>query len=163
MSLACPPIIDLPIFEVGRRRIFEECCGRHSLPARVHFDVPLLWSYRREVGGGQEIREESRNRCIDNIHSEGTSDTKRVPLLLGFRAEPQLGGGIRKDSEILETSKRSLVNHSSNECLSMLPYYGATNDRWGVSKKSGKILEIVASAFALWIGLRRDQSESPYC
>jgi hypothetical protein len=44
----------------------------HSIPmsppvvvwARSHFDVPLLWSYRREVGGVGKIRQESQNCCL---------------------------------------------------------------------------------------------------
>ena len=76
---ACPPIIDLPIFEGGRRRFLEKCSEQHSLPSRVRFDAPLLWSYQREVGGGYEIRKDFRNSRIDTPRSEHPKHAKAGP------------------------------------------------------------------------------------
>jgi hypothetical protein len=46
-------------------------------------------------GGGSEIRKDFRNSRIAPPRSEHLLGVKRVSLLLGFCAEPQLGGEIR--------------------------------------------------------------------
>lgn len=75
---------------------------------------------------------------------------RRVPLLLGFPVQLQVGGVF---SERFRNSRNKQTppwpNPTSNECISMSPYYGATGVRWGVSEKSGKISKIVASSFPL--------------
>lgn len=59
---------------------------------RVHLDVPLLWSYQRQVGGVEKIPKDSRNRRFVVPSAERVaSRSKRAPLFFDFPFFAQVG------------------------------------------------------------------------
>ena len=100
-----PPTVRLSLPGSSGRRLFGKIpkfsiranAPSKALVQRVHFDVPLLWSYQRQVGGVEKFLKESRNCCI-GVRDRQASRQGRPVAPVGQPSNPPPVGPVREIS-----------------------------------------------------------------